>query len=182
MADQGCAILRVGMLAEGQDLIVGDDVLAVGESEELERSALFAALFSDQDDDAADAGHGGLKNARDLVDAIGIVAPGGLQEGLNLLLGGRVGSEIGGLGLGKGRAGCFSRRCGGSSGYVGRGRLGEQAGGHGQGEKRKESQCSRAAAMKRVTNQSEFSFFYCQPGSGLTTETDTLEGGLTMPV
>ena len=101
--EQHVAIFGVRVRTERKNFAGGDDVLAVSQSKELQRTDLLVAFFADCDDDVADAWNRGLGDALHLVDALGVKTPRGLQKGDNLLLGGRVGGKINGLGLGESR-------------------------------------------------------------------------------
>lgn len=103
-----------GMRAEGDDGVVGDEVVAVGRDEEGEAGDLRAALFRNEDDVLADTGRGRLEDAVDLIGTVGVVSPGGLEEGLDLSFGGLRGGEV--LGI-DGR----QLRLSGRSGRAGRG-------------------------------------------------------------
>ena len=100
------AIFRIGMLAKGDDVVAGNDVLAVGKDKELKRRRLLlAGLVAHVDHDFADALDRRLQDGLHLPDAGVVVAPTGLQEGVDGLFGGRRGGEVGRIGLGKhGRA------------------------------------------------------------------------------
>ena len=65
--NERAAVFRVGMLSERQDFSAGDDVLAVRQSEELERAGLLIAFFTNEDYYAADAWDAGLGNALNLI-------------------------------------------------------------------------------------------------------------------
>ena len=86
------AILGKGMLAKGNngELVAGDDVLAVGERKELKRGGLLlAGLVADENDHLADAFDRSLEDGLHLPDAALVVAPAGLQEGIDGFLGGQ---------------------------------------------------------------------------------------------
>ncbi len=75
---------------ERNNLVAGDDVLAVGQGKELERGGLlFAGLVADKDDHLADAFDRGLEDGLHLPDAVIVVAPTGLEKGVDGLLGRR---------------------------------------------------------------------------------------------
>ena len=96
--------------AEGDNLVAGDDVLAVCHGEELQRRRLLlAGLVADENDHLADAVDGSLENSLHLPDAVFIVSPAGLQECVDVSLVGDAAVKFAGIGLGKyGRGG----RCG----------------------------------------------------------------------
>ena len=91
------------MLAEGDDLVAGDDVLAVGKRKELQRLTAFPCrscrrsrtitLLTPSDR--------GLQDGLHLPHAVLVVAPVGLEESVDRFLGGRGGGEVGRIGLGE---------------------------------------------------------------------------------
>ena len=90
------------MLAKGDDLVPGEQVLAAGKDKELDPGWLFLALLvADQDHHLADALDRRLQNGLNLPDAAVVVAPTGRQKGVDGLLGGRGRREICRIGLGK---------------------------------------------------------------------------------
>ena len=74
------------MLAEGKNLVAGDNVLPVREREELNsRRLLLAGFVSHVNDDLADAVDRGLQDPLYLPHAIVVVPPAGLEEGIHRL-------------------------------------------------------------------------------------------------
>jgi hypothetical protein len=91
-----------GIRAKGHDVVAGKDVLIVGQDEELGRdNLLLAGLVAYQQGYPADAIDFSLLDGPHLPDTGLIVAPTGLQKGVDGLLGGRRGGEIGGVWFGK---------------------------------------------------------------------------------
>ena len=90
------------MVAEGKNLVGGDDVLAVGQDEELQcLGLLFAGLVADVDDDFADALDLRLQDGLDLPHAVLVVTPALLQKFVDGFFGGRGSGEVRGIRLGK---------------------------------------------------------------------------------
>ena len=105
------AVLGVGMGSERDDLIVGEDVPAVGQGIKLDhRGLLLAGLVADEHQHLAHSRDLGLADGLHLPNAVFVVAPTGLDERVDLLFGGRDGGELRWVGLGK------HRRCRGNRG------------------------------------------------------------------
>ena len=98
-----------------------------------------------QNDHIADAGDYSLLDALHLVDTIGVITPGSLQERVDLHLGGRIGGEFAGLRLRKfrtGNGGGSLRRSGRNVG------LGQQMSREGRSREDGESKCGGATGAK----------------------------------
>src|SRR5271154_2379157 len=105
------------MGAEGHNLILRNNVLAVGEREEDQLADLRGiALLANGHGHLADSGDGGLLNRLDLPRQVGIIAPGGLQKGVDLRSSWLVGGEVGWIGRCKGQGSGRSCTLAGSGG------------------------------------------------------------------
>jgi hypothetical protein len=103
---QNGPILCKRIFAEGNKVVSGDDVLAVGKSEELQRRGLLLpGLVAHKDHDLAHALDRRLQNRLHLPHAPGIEAPTGGEKGVDGLFGRRRGGEIRRIRLGKRRSG-----------------------------------------------------------------------------
>src|SRR5208283_720641 len=95
-------MLRERMLAEGKNLVRGDDVFAVGKCVEMNlRRLLLAALIADQKHDLADSLRLSLEYSLHLPGAAVVVTPTGLHEGVDGFLRGCCGREACRVRLGK---------------------------------------------------------------------------------